>query len=52
MKTSNIQVYGNSAVFIYITYLAVCLKIDYILRCLVQYLQHQDTTDSHCIQAS
>jgi len=50
MKTSNIQVYGNSAV--YTAYLAVCLNIDYTLRCLVQYFQHQDTTDSHCIQAS
>jgi len=32
MKTANILVYGNSAV--YIKYCAACLKIDYTLRCL------------------
>ena len=32
MKTTNIPMYGNSAV--YIKYSAVCLKIDYTLRCL------------------
>jgi len=32
MKTTHIPVYGNIAV--YIQYNAVCLKIDYTLRCL------------------
>jgi len=32
MKTANIPVYGNIAV--YIKYCAVCLKIDYTLNCL------------------
>jgi len=32
MKTVNLPVYGNIAV--YIKYCAVCLKIDYTLRCL------------------
>ena len=32
MKTANIPVYGNIAV--YIKYCAVCLKIDYTLICL------------------
>jgi len=31
MKTANMQVYGNIAV--YIKECAVCLKIDYTLRC-------------------
>jgi len=31
MKTANIPLYGNIAV--YIKYYAVCLKIDYTLRC-------------------
>jgi len=32
MKTANIPVYGHIAV--YINYCAVCLNIDYTLRCL------------------
>jgi len=32
MKTANIPVYGNIAV--YIKYCAVCLNIEYTLRCL------------------
>jgi len=32
MKTTNISVYGNIAM--YIKYCAVCLKIEYTLRCL------------------
>jgi len=32
MKTAYIPLYGNSVV--YIQYCAVCLKIDYTLRCL------------------
>jgi len=32
MKTANIPVYGNIAV--YIKHCAVCLKIEYTLRCL------------------
>ena len=44
MKTANIHVYGNIAVYMYIKYCTFCLKIDYTLRCLVyngvQYLHH------------
>jgi len=32
MKTANIQVYET--VMVYIKYCAVCLKIDYTLRCI------------------
>jgi len=32
MKTANILVYGNFAV--YMRYFAVCLKVDYTLKCL------------------
>jgi len=48
MKTANIHVYGNIAVYMYIKYCTFCLKIDYTLRCLVyngvQYLHHKDAT--------
>jgi len=50
MKTAKIAVYGNITVFI--KYFAVCLKIDYTLRCLeytfVQYLHNYNATGSRC----
>jgi len=45
MKTANIPVYGNIAV--YINYCAVCLKIDYTLRCLEYMCSQSSPLRSH-----